>query len=129
MQPIFQRVGFMHGRIASSGNMQMPIDDPVSKPRMVRGDFDYLQHFKMLWTEAMKGFLSIASKGDYLVFAPELLVPGINYARVFPDKDNVLREECDRYAQALLYMQVARDCFGAALEKGTDNYFDKPTSN
>ncbi len=114
MEPIFSRTGFMHGRIASSGCMQVPIDDAKSRPRLVLGDNDYLEHFRMLWTAAMRGFLGIAGKGDYLVFAPELLRADINYARVFPNQDGILVEESDRYEQAMLYMQVARDCFESA---------------
>jgi len=115
LQPVFDRIGFMHGRIAAPGFMQAPIEDLVSTPRAALGA-DYLDHFKTMWTRAMAGFLRHADKGDVLIFAPELLRPDIYYARVFADAYGQQREECDRYAQALLYQDLARDCFARALE-------------
>lgn len=111
MAPIFERVGFMHGRIASPGNIQMPIDGLTGTPRMADGISDYLAHFREMWTLAMSGFLRSASPGDVLIFAPELLSGTHYYARLFPDSSGSLVEESDRYAQALLYRDLARDCF------------------
>jgi len=113
MQPIFDRIGFMHGRIAAPGFMQAPIDSPEGTPAMATGA-DYLAHFKEMWHRAMAGFKRHASKGDVLIFAPELLQPDIYYARVFPDQQGRLTEESDRYAQALLYLKIARQCFNEA---------------
>jgi hypothetical protein len=64
----------------------------------------------------MLDFRQHASPGDVLPFAPELLAGTHYYARLLPDKDVVLREESDRYAQALLFAQVARESFTAASE-------------
>lgn len=114
MEPIFSRVGFLHGRIASPGCMQVPIDDLATTPRQAHGDADYLAHFRELWTLAMRGFLRAAGPGDVLVFAPELLSGKNYYARLFPDAQGRLVEESDRYAQALLYRDLARACFAAA---------------
>jgi hypothetical protein len=115
MQPIFDRVGFLHGRIASPGCMQVPIDADLSaKPSQAHGEIDYLVHFKELWTSAMKGFLASASAGDILIFAPELLSGNNYYARLFPDASGTNVEESDRYAQALLYAELARSCFTEA---------------
>ena len=114
MEPIFSRIGFMHGRIASPGCMQMPIQDSQSKPLHAVGKVDYLAHFKELWKRSMAGFLAMAGTGDVLVFAPELLKRDINYARVFPDDSGKLIEESDRYSQALLYKDIARECFDEA---------------
>ena len=72
LQPVFERVRFFHGRIANSGCIQMPLDHP-SMPKAIA-------HFRDLWTRAMSGFKRTATPGDYLVFAPELLFPSINYA-------------------------------------------------
>lgn len=113
MAPIFARIGYLHGRIASSGCMQVPIDDIDRKPTAAIGP-DYREHFAMFWTRAMAGFKQHAGPGDVLVFAPEILWPEINYARVFPDKDGNLREESDRYEQALLYKALAQRCFADA---------------
>lgn len=114
MRPIFDRIGFIHGRIASPGNMQVPVDDAHGRPRMAHGVTDYLADFREMWTLAMSGFLRAAGPGDVLVFSPELLSGRYYYARLFPDPKGRLVEECDRYAQALIYLQIARSCFAAA---------------
>ncbi len=115
MEPIFERIGFIHGRIASSGCMQVPIDADFSLPPVqAYGVFNYLEHFKELWIRAMAGFLRNADKGDVLIFAPELLSGRSYYARKFPDSSGRLREECDRYAQAILLKDLARFCFDQA---------------
>jgi hypothetical protein len=117
MEPIFARIGFMHGRIASSGCMQVPIDaDHSSRPLQAHGLINYLDHFKDLWICAMLGFLHIALPGDVLIFAPELLDGTYYYARLFQDASGCLVEESDRYAQALLYKSLARACFTEAQE-------------
>lgn len=114
MEPIFSRIGFMHGRIASPGYMQAPIQDTINKPLHAVGEVDYLEHFKEMWTRSMAGFLGMAGPGDVLIFAPELLKSDIYYARVFPDASGTLVEESDRYSQALLYQKIARECFEKA---------------
>jgi len=115
MQPIFDRTRFMHGRIGSQGCMQVDIGDGESPAKQARGNFDFLAHHRQMWTLAMKGFLKEAKPGDYLVFAPELLTPFTYYARQFAQADGSLREESDRFAQALVYTKIAKECFEAAL--------------
>jgi hypothetical protein len=118
MEPIFARVGYMHGRIASPGCIQVPIDaDLDARPRQAHGPVNYLDHFEELWTRAMLGFLRSAQPGDVLLFAPELLSGSIYYARLFPDAAERLIEESDRYAQALLYKDLARQCFDSAISQ------------
>jgi len=115
MAPIFARIGFIHGRIASPGCMQVPIDSGLSsRPLQAHGAANYLDHFKELWTRAMAGFLRTAVAGDNLIFAPELLTHAHYYARMFPGVSGELAEESDRYAQALLYKDLARSCFTEA---------------
>jgi hypothetical protein len=112
MEPIFSRIGFIHGRIASPGCMQVPIGaDLTSRPTQAHGVINYLDHFKELWIHAMRGFLRTASPGDVLIFAPELLSGAHYYARKFPDASGRLAEESDRYAEALLYKDLAHACF------------------
>jgi hypothetical protein len=114
MAPIFKSIGFMHGRIASSGCMQAGIGtDWNARPALAYGHADYLTHFRDLWTRAMRGFLQSAGPGDVLVFAPELLSGAYYYARMFLDSEGTLVEEHDRYAQALIYQNLARECFAA----------------
>jgi hypothetical protein len=115
MEPIFERIGFLHGRIASSGCMQVPIDSNfLSPPMQAHGVANYLEHFKEMWIRAMAGFLRNAGKGDVLIFAPELLSGTYYYARKFPDASGRLEEECDRYDQAILLKDLARTCFEQA---------------
>ena len=111
MAPIFDRIGFMHGRIASPGHMQVPIDDIESRPAAAVGVVDYFADFRTIWTRAMRGFRNYAGPGDVLVFAPELLGGAHYYARLFPGSDGMVVEESDRYAQALLYAKIARCLF------------------
>lgn len=118
LEPVFRRTGFLHGRIASPGCMQVPIDsDLQARPEQAHGVANYLDHFKQLWIRAMLGFLSTAQSGDILVFAPELLAGTYYYARKFPDGAGEMREETDRYAQALLYRDLARACFADAVQQ------------
>ena len=109
MEPILERVGFMHARIASPGCIQVAIDLAVPSA--------YLEHFKELWTRAMLGFLRKALPGDVLIFAPELLASTHFYARLFRNDSGQLVEESDRYAQALIYKDLARACFAEAQRR------------
>jgi hypothetical protein len=114
MQPIFDRVRFLHGRIGNTCCMQVDIGDGVSPVPQAFGMHDFLSHYRQMWTRSMRGFLISAAPGDYLIFAPEILSPKIYYGRKFQMPDGTLREECDRYAQALVYGRIARECFEEA---------------
>jgi len=115
LQPVFDRVGFMHGRIAAPGYMQAPIENENDVPLMAsHGGRNYLEDFKTMWTRAMTGFKKNAPTGSVLIFAPELLRQDIYYARVFPGAEGNLVEESDRYAQALLYARISKACWQAA---------------
>ncbi|HEX4125232.1 MAG TPA: hypothetical protein VHY37_10940, partial [Tepidisphaeraceae bacterium] len=74
----------------------------------------YVDHFREMWTRSFAGFLKTAKKGDYITFSPELLGPGIYYARTFDDPTGKPKEEGDRWQQAILYAQIARECFAEA---------------
>jgi hypothetical protein len=117
MAPILDRIRFMHARIGSPGNIQMPVGDGIGRPLQASGEVDYLADFKQLWTRAMAGFLNTAAPGDFFIFCPELLSRRYYYARTFPDAAGVLHEESDRYADALTYARIARECFAAAHGK------------
>ena len=114
MQPIFDRIGFMHGRIASPGHMQVPIDATESRPAAAVGLVDYYADFRTIWARAMRGFRENAGPGDVLLFTPELLSGTHYYARLFPCPDGKMTEESDRYAQAILYAKVVRELFQEA---------------
>jgi hypothetical protein len=117
MQPIFDRVRFMHGRIGSPSCMQVDIADGIAPIPQSFGILDFLADHREMWTRAMQGFLHSAKPGDYLVFAPEILSPKIYYARKFTAPDGSLKEESDRYAQALVYARIARECFEEARRR------------
>jgi hypothetical protein len=78
---------------------------------------DFVSHHREIWTRAMVGFLRAARNGSYLVFAPEILSSSIYYGRKFQMPDGTLREESDRYAQALVYARIARECFEEARRR------------
>jgi hypothetical protein len=103
--PVLERVRFVHGRIANPGCIQVPIDGNGSDQP------PYVTHFRQLWTGAFRGFLHTAEPGDFICFTPELLAPGIYYARTFPDSDGVPREESDRWEQSLILNEIAESCF------------------
>jgi len=105
IQPVLERVRFLHGRIGTPGCIQVDIGDGDSRER------PYIEHFRALWTAAFSGFLRCAAPGDAICFAPELLAPGIYYARTFEG-----REESDRWRQAQVLRGIARECFQSALE-------------
>ena len=105
IQPVLERVRFLHGRIGNPGCIQVNIGD---------GDLDhhpYVGHFRQLWAASFAGFLDSAAPGDFICFTPELLASRIYYARTFPDSDGQPREESDRWEQSLLLRDIARECF------------------
>ena len=108
LAPVLERTRYLHGRIGSPGCIQIDIgDDPEDEPASVA-------HFRTLWTAAMQGFVASATDGEVLPFAPELLPASIHYARTVPDGVGGVREEGDRWTQALRLVDIARECFDAA---------------
>jgi hypothetical protein len=102
IQPVLDRVRFIHGRIANPGCIQVAIpDDDSPEP-------EYVQHFRQLWTAAFQGFIA-SGESSSICFAPELLAADIYYARTFQGV-----EESDRFAQSLLLNRIARQCFACA---------------
>lgn len=106
LAPVFERTRFIQARIGNSGNIQVDIGD--GKNRI------YIDHFKEMWTRSFAGFLASAGPGDYFCFAPELLSPTHNYARLIKNAEGDWVEEGDRWQQALLYLDLARECFARA---------------
>ena len=130
MAPAFDRVRFLHGRIGNGGSMQVDAGDgsgrdlgdvdPATTTDQQRAarSMQHVRDFRNIWTRAFAGFLKHAGPGDFIAFAPEILRPGICYARVFPGPDGEPVEETDRWAQALVNATVARECFAAAGRAG-----------
>jgi hypothetical protein len=117
MEPIFDRVAFIHARIGSPGQIQVAIGTANGRPATAVGDLNFLDHYKTMWTRAMRGFRQQAGPGDTLVFCPELLSRQHYYARCFPDTNGQPVEESDRYAEACLYLEIARGCWDASDNK------------
>ncbi|MBA3845346.1 MAG: hypothetical protein H0X45_01750 [Planctomycetes bacterium] len=110
LAPVFERVRFVHGRIGDPGCIQRDIG--------ATGEgLTYVDHFKEMWTRSFVGFLKTAKPGDYLSFNPELLQPGIYYARLKRAADGSEIEEGDRWQQAILYGRIARACFAEAQKR------------
>jgi len=102
MQPVIERVRFLHGRIGNPGCMQVAV---------TQGDTaSYVAHFREMWTRCFATYLrDPAPQQEFITFTAELLAPGIFYARTFDGK-----EESDRWEQSLRLVGIARECFAAA---------------
>ncbi len=106
LRPITDRTRFLHGRVSSSGAIQVAVRE---------GSQDaHLEVFKTLWTRCFEGFLRDARPGDVFGFYPELLPASLGYARLIPDGEGGLKEEADRWAEALFLCEIARECWAAA---------------
>lgn len=99
-QPVFSRVRCFHGRIGNSSHMQVA----------VRGGRNALAvgHFQAMWKRCMQGYLDSGEHVKALPFAPELLQVSNRYAREFPQADGSLREESDRWLEAIELCSIAR---------------------
>jgi hypothetical protein len=112
--PVLDRVRYLHGRIGSSGCIQIDVGDGHASGESP------VSHFRALWTRAAAGFLATApdepvvATGLELGFAPELLPSEAGYARLVPGPDGKPREESDRWTQALVLTRIAAECFDAA---------------
>lgn len=113
LEPVFQRVRFLHGRIGHPGCIQVDIGDGK--------DREFVEHFKMMWRLSFKGFLKRAKPGDYICFAPELLPPEIYYASLIKGPGDSLVESGDRWEQAILYRRIAQECFDDAKRELSQN--------
>jgi hypothetical protein len=111
LSPVFDRVGFMHGRIGTTGAIQTQLD--LGGP--------YLEHHKAMWMACFAGFLKTAKPGDYLSFNPELLpatmaigerVHWFNYAQTSSNG----QEKTDRLLDALALWDIAETCFATAQQ-------------
>lgn len=117
LEPVFQRVGFIHGRVASPGCMQVPVHGGQDgRPVQAHGEIDFLADFREIWSRAIRGFLSQANPGDQLIFAPELLSGRHYYARMFPgEPGGGLAEESDRYLEAKSLARIFRSLFAGVV--------------
>jgi hypothetical protein len=115
LAPFFARVRFVHGRIGTSGIMQVAVENGGR-------DEPHLGHFKLMWKHCFAGYLA-SGASEPIVFAPELLpervdAPAgpiyINYAVTQRDKDGNAVETSDRWEQGLKLVRIVKGCFEAA---------------
>ncbi len=113
LAPVFIRTRYIHGRMADSSCMQVPVSGPQTTPG---------RHFHEMWRRGFGGFLDHTPRGTRICFAPELLPNDallngrrveINYARM-KDGPNGPVEETDRWLEALALCDLARQAFAAA---------------
>ncbi|MEM0985072.1 MAG: hypothetical protein AAGJ32_02390 [Pseudomonadota bacterium] len=110
MQPVFDRVRYMHGRIGTPCCAQVALTGASD-------DREFVGHFREMWRRCMQGFSSTAEPDEVLPFAPELLpyeldVGGtthkLYYMRRFSGSG---AEESDRWEQAFVLFEIAEQCW------------------
>lgn len=106
LQPVFDRVRFLHGRIGTPGSIQVDVGDGRNLP--------YVDHFTRIWTRTFEAFLRHADPDERIVFAPELLSAANYYARLIPSASGEAVEEGDRWEQSLVLCTLALEAFAAA---------------
>lgn len=99
IQPVIDRVRFVHGRIGTPGCMQ------VALPGENEPEPEYVGHFRAMWSAVARAFAA-QDEREILPFVPELLSPAIYYGRSFEG-----REEVDRWADSLRLCSIARQTF------------------
>src|SRR5882757_6475503 len=109
IQPVIDRVHFLHGRIGDPGCMQVDIGE-IDHARQL----PYVRHFQALWTRVFAAFLRRNQPGESFIFTTELLAANVYYARTFEGK-----EESDRWSQSLILANLARECFAQAVSLQT----------
>lgn len=108
IEPVLARTTHLHARIGTPGMIQAPLTGNM--------DTTWVGQFRDLWTRCFAAFQRQAEAGQILVFAPELLQPSIYYAPVDADGN----EFSDRWVDAELMNQLARECWDAAREPATN---------
>jgi hypothetical protein len=106
IQPVLERVRFLHGRVADPGCIQVPVEEGST----------CLLHFEQLWTACFRAYLQSEPENEperLFCFTPELLSPEIHYARTV----NGL-EITDRWNESLLLTRIAARCFLNAAASG-----------
>jgi hypothetical protein len=123
LAPMLARVRYLHGRIGTSGCIQVDVGESGDGADGADGAAAAVADVRALWVRAMAGFIAgaaddpVPAPGPRLGFAPELLPAEVGYARRFPDPNGELREECDRWAQALVLTRLGQECFDEAAHQ------------
>ncbi|MEO0883702.1 MAG: hypothetical protein AAFY34_13380 [Pseudomonadota bacterium] len=110
MEPVFERVRYIHGRIGTPCCVQVAID--------ANDDRAFVGNFREMWQRCIAGFKRTAAAGEMLPFAPELLPYSISiggqehllyYAQQVGNIDTET-EQSDRWEQAQILWEIAKDC-------------------
>jgi hypothetical protein len=118
LEPVFERVRYLHGRIGNSCCAQVAVTSDEASL--------HVEHFREMWTRCFVGFLNSAKTGEVVAFAPELLPASVtvgarthwlNYARQVVINNGAPTEETDRWQQALLLYEIADQCFSNAQRR------------
>ncbi|HEX7034887.1 MAG TPA: hypothetical protein VF210_03900 [Pseudomonadales bacterium] len=100
LAPVLERVRFLHARVSSPGCIQIPVDGEARAP--------HVEVFERFWTHSFLGYLADPGADETIGVYPELLPAAFHYARLVPGPDGKLREETDRWQQALRLIDLAR---------------------
>ena len=111
IQPVFDRVRFIHGRIGTPGSIQVDVGDGLNRP--------FVEHFRQIWTRTFEAFLRSADPRERIAFVPELLSPTNYYARHVRSTSGDQIEEGDRWQQASLLSEIAIASFADAMHRST----------
>ncbi len=106
LAPVFDRTRFLHLRVSSNAFGQVTASDPA--------EARHTDYYRRMWTAACEGFLRSARPGDYMAVHPELLPARAFYPKMVPGPDGEMREESDRWTEALHLIDIAEQCFAAA---------------
>jgi hypothetical protein len=116
LQPVFDRVRYMHLRMGHSCEMQVPL------PQL--RNHGAWQDYLALWKRSMTGFLASAQKSEQLIVAPELLPArvlhqgrefALNYARL-RDPSDPYSEYSDRWTEALELKAIVENIWQNCLK-------------
>ena len=115
LQPVFDRVRFMHARMADPSCAQVTIEE--NETRL------FLSHFREMWRRCFAAYKRSSETARPLYFAVELLPYRIDtggqthwtcYARQRREPDGTWTEESDRWQQANLLWKIGEEEFAGA---------------
>lgn len=115
LAPVFERVRFMHGRIADAGAAQASLTADDDRP--------FVRHFRAMWRACFAGYKASNETHRPFIFTVELLpykivfagqTHWLYYARQAPGPDGEVADESDRWIQADLVWRIACEEFAAA---------------
>ena len=76
-----------------------------------------IPHFRNFWIRAMQSFLNADDSGRDLWFCPELLGTEYKYAHLCPNTHRQRVEDGDRWVQAKVLVEIAKECFEEAARR------------